>query len=98
VLGLPIAFQDATTAEVTISEGDAIQVMEPGDQYHALFGEHASGPVPLFEVDDVSAARKELEVAGIEIVGSLQHDARWEWIHFRAPDGTLYEVASRFAR
>lgn len=22
-------------------------------------------------------------------------DSRWEWIHFRAPDGHLYELASR---
>jgi hypothetical protein len=35
---------------------------------------------------------------GIAIVGSQRHDARWEWIHLRAPDGNRYELASRLAR
>jgi catechol 2,3-dioxygenase-like lactoylglutathione lyase family enzyme len=69
--------------------------MAPGDPYYEFFAEHASGPVPLFEVDDVHAARRELETAGIEIVGPPGRDSAWEWIHFRAPDGNLYELASR---
>lgn len=28
-------------------------------------------------------------------VGPPGRDNRWEWIHFRAPDGNLYELASR---
>jgi hypothetical protein len=51
--------------------------------------------VPLFEVDDVSAAREELVAAGIEIVGPSGQDRHWDWIHVRAPDGNLYELASR---
>jgi hypothetical protein len=31
-------------------------------------------------------------------VGDLGRDSRWEWIHFRAPDGNLYELASRRRR
>ena len=71
--------------------------MAPGDPYHAFFREQASGPVPLFEVDDVRAARRELEAAGIEIVGTAGRDSAWEWIHFRAPDGNLYELASKIS-
>ena len=54
--------------------------------------------MPLFEVDDVHAARLELEAAGVEIVGEPGRDRNWEWIHFRAPDGNLYELASRLPR
>ena len=72
--------------------------MAPGDPYYEFFGEHATGPVPLFEVDDVHAARLELEAAGVEIVGEPGRDSNWEWIHFRAPDGNLYELASRLPR
>jgi hypothetical protein len=43
----------------------------------------------------VRAARDELVAAGIEIVGELERDAQWEWVSFRAPDGNLYELASR---
>jgi catechol 2,3-dioxygenase-like lactoylglutathione lyase family enzyme len=95
VLKLRIGFEEPTTIEFSTSEGDEIQIMAPGDPYFAFFEEHAAGPVPLFEVDDVHAARRELEAAGIEIVGPLGRDSRWEWIHFRAPDGNLYELASR---
>jgi catechol 2,3-dioxygenase-like lactoylglutathione lyase family enzyme len=95
VLGLRTNFEEPTTVEFETSEGDEIQVMAPGDPYYDFFREHASGPVPLFEVDDVAAARSELEAAGIEIVGSAGRDSNWEWIHLRAPDGNLYELASR---
>jgi catechol 2,3-dioxygenase-like lactoylglutathione lyase family enzyme len=95
VLGLRTNFEEPTTVEFETSEGDEIQVMAPGDRYYEFFAEHANGPVPLFEVDDVHAARRELEAAGIEIVGATERDSNWEWIHVRAPDGNLYELASR---
>jgi catechol 2,3-dioxygenase-like lactoylglutathione lyase family enzyme len=95
ILGLEVNFEEPTTVEFTTSEGDEIQVMAPGDRYYDFFGEHANGPVPLFEVDDVHAARRELEAAGVEVVGATAHDSAWEWIHVRAPDGNLYEFASR---
>jgi catechol 2,3-dioxygenase-like lactoylglutathione lyase family enzyme len=98
VLGLTTNFEEQTTVELATTEGDQIQVMAPGDPYYEFFGEHATGPVPLFEVDDVHAARRELEAAGVEIVGELGRDSNWEWIHFRAPDGNLYELASRLPR
>jgi hypothetical protein len=97
VMGLRVNFQESATTELSTSEGDAVQVMAPGDRYFEFFGRHATGPVPLFEVDDVRAALRELEHADVEIVGTLDQDRVWEWIHFRAPDGNLYELASRRA-
>jgi catechol 2,3-dioxygenase-like lactoylglutathione lyase family enzyme len=95
VLGLRVNFEEPATVEFSTSEGDQVQVMAPGHPYFEFFGRHASGPVPLFEVDDVHAAREELVAAGVEIVGSLDQDTYWEWVHVRAPDGHLYELASR---
>jgi catechol 2,3-dioxygenase-like lactoylglutathione lyase family enzyme len=97
VLGLRVRFEDPTTVELETTGGDAIQLMAPGDPYFDFFLEHARGPVPLFEVDDVHAARAELEAAGIAVIGDSSRDSRWEWIHFRGPDGNLYELASRLA-
>jgi catechol 2,3-dioxygenase-like lactoylglutathione lyase family enzyme len=97
VLGLRVGFEDPTTIEFETSERDQIQLMAPGDRYYDFFRAHAAGPVPLFEVDDVSEARRELEVAGVEIVGASERDSSWEWIHVRAPDGTLFELASRLS-
>ena len=95
VLGLQTNFEEPTTIEFETSEGDEVQLMAPGDRYYDFFREHAIGPVPLFEVDDVADARRELEASGVEIVGPAEQDSNWEWIHVRAPDGTLVELASR---
>ena len=95
VLRLQVNFEEPTTIEFSTSYGDRVQLMAPGDPYFELFEQHARGPVPLFEVDDLANARRELIDAGIEIVGSVGRDREWEWLHFRAPDGNLYEVASR---
>ncbi|HEY4315797.1 MAG TPA: VOC family protein [Actinomycetes bacterium] len=95
VLGMRVNFEEEATTELLTLDGDAFQVFGPGDAYHEFFGRQAHGPVPLFEVDDVHAARDELVRAGIEVVGDLDHDSTWEWLHFRAPDGHLYELASR---
>jgi hypothetical protein len=94
-MGLQKKFAEPTTVEFTTVDGDAIQVMAPGDRYFDFFRQHATGPVPLFEVDDVHAARLELESAGVQLIGELGQDSDWEWIHLRAPDGNLYEMASR---
>jgi catechol 2,3-dioxygenase-like lactoylglutathione lyase family enzyme len=90
VLGLPTVFEQETTAELELENGDRLQVFGPGHRYFERF----QAPVPLFEVDDVHAARAELEQAGCE-VGSIEADDEWEWVDFRAPDGNLYELASR---
>ena len=95
VLGLQTNFEEPTTIEFETSERDEIQLMAPGDRYYDFFREHAAGPVPLFEVDNVAEARRELEAAGVEIIGPSERDRSWEWIHVRAPDGTLFELASR---
>jgi hypothetical protein len=68
--------------------------MAPGHPYHAVFADHARGPVPLFEVDDVRAARDELERSGVPILGDIERDTSWEWINVLAPDGNLDELAS----
>ncbi len=95
VLRLRVDFQELTTVEFSTSGGDKIQIMAPGNRYYDFFTENAVGPVPLFEVDDVHRARHELEEAGVEVIGPTARDSRWEWVHLRAPDGNLYELASR---
>jgi catechol 2,3-dioxygenase-like lactoylglutathione lyase family enzyme len=95
VMGLRVEFSEDTTAELSLPNGDRVQVFAPGDPYYEFFGEHAGGPVPLFEVDDLRAARAELLAARVTLIGGIGHDTTWEWLHFRAPDGNLYELASR---
>jgi hypothetical protein len=41
--------------------------------------------VALFEIDDVGDAETELTASGIKIVGSIESDQEWTWLHFRGP-------------
>jgi catechol 2,3-dioxygenase-like lactoylglutathione lyase family enzyme len=43
-------------------------------------------------VDDVEQAAAELRAAGIETDPSVSENDRHRYIHFRAPDGQLYEL------
>jgi catechol 2,3-dioxygenase-like lactoylglutathione lyase family enzyme len=97
VMGLAVEFEEQTTTELSLPSGDRVQVFAPGDRYFDFFERESRGPVALFEVDDIGAAREALVAAGVGIVGSLERDAHWEWLHFRAPDGNLYELAARSA-
>ena len=93
-MGMRVEFEETGTTELSLPSGDRIQVFGPGSRYYDFFGQEARGPVALFEVDDVRQARLELEREGIETHGPVESDARWDWVHFRAPDGNLYELAS----
>lgn len=95
VLGLDVVFEEEGTTELSLPDGNRVQVFGPGHRYYRFFGEQASGPVPLFEVDDLDEARRTLEAAGIELLGAAEQDAAWEWLNFRAPDGNVYELARR---
>ena len=97
-MGLRVEFEEPTTTELSLPSGDRVQVFAPGDPYFDFFGKHANGPVALFEVDELHTAHAYLAAAaGVEIIGGLEQDKSWEWLHFRAPDGNLYAIASRRA-
>jgi len=95
VMGLHVEFEEPTTTELSLPSGDRVQVFAPGDPYFEFFQEHSSGPVVLFEVDNVQEARADLIAAGIQVIGDIERDRNWEWLHFRGPDNSLYELASR---
>jgi catechol 2,3-dioxygenase-like lactoylglutathione lyase family enzyme len=92
-LGLTMEFEHEGTAELSAPNGDRVQVFAPGHSYHARFDKE-QGPVPLFEVDELRAAIEQVERAGGELLGEIEHDEVWEWIDFRAPDGNRYELAA----
>ena len=95
VMGLRVEFAHDSTTELTLPNDDRVQVFGPGHNYYDFFGEHAVGPVAPFEIDDVHEAEPELTALGVQMVGSIEADDVWEWLHFKAPDGNLYAVASR---
>jgi hypothetical protein len=45
-----------------------------------------------FQVEDVRAAKQELESNGIEFMTEIFGDDEEAWVNFRGPDGFLYEL------
>ena len=81
-----------------LQRGFAVFEMPNGDLFE-VFGsdqsmnEFMTHPVAGFLVDDIVAARAELEAKGIEFIGPVEGDtADYKWTHFRAPDGFVYEL------
>jgi catechol 2,3-dioxygenase-like lactoylglutathione lyase family enzyme len=94
-MGLRVEFDEPATTELSLPNDDRLQVFAPGHPYFAFFQDHAQGLVPLFEVEDAQQAAAELRAAGADVIGNPDSDGTWTWIHVRAPDGNLYEFASR---
>ena len=90
-LGLELAHEAPDFAGLMLPNGDKVEVFGPSDEEHAHFD---SGPVVGFLVDDVAAARAQLEALGmVEFIGPLQSwPGGTAWQHFRAPDGNVYEL------
>jgi hypothetical protein len=74
-------------AAFELASGDRIEVLDP-----AVGESYMVAPVAGFLVEDVAAARAELESRGIEFLGPIQTGAGSSWSHFRAPDGHVYEL------
>ena len=91
VMGLELAHEDHEFAGLMLPNGDKVEVFGASDTEHTHFD---SGPVVGFLVDDVVAARAELEASGlVEFFGPPQSwPGGTAWQHFRAPDGNVYEL------
>lgn len=94
-LGLPMGLDQENAVVFDFPDGGAFEIFKPTDNEHSFF-DH---PVPGIIVDDVHAARRELEAKGVEFIGEV-HDGvetSWgtAWSHFVAPDGHTYVLISR---
>jgi predicted enzyme related to lactoylglutathione lyase len=90
-LGLSVFHQSPALTVLRTPGGEWVEVFGPGHQH---YGEFDTGPVVEFQVDDLDAARAELEGRGVEF---LHENHSWEeftWAHFRGPDGNIYGITS----
>jgi hypothetical protein len=84
-----IGWAGTRTSEYTAM--GTFEVFGPADQDHEHF---STGPVVGFVVEDLTGAVRELEAAGVELLGGQMDERGAGWRHFRAPDGNVYELTS----
>lgn len=88
VLGLSLIREGKGMVQFETPSGQLLEVFGPESSYYRLH----SCPVLAFQVEDVRAARKELESRGVEFVTDVDGDSSEAWAYFRGPDGYLYEL------
>jgi hypothetical protein len=89
LLGLPQRLLEPGFAVFEMPNGDLFEVFGPEESQN----EFMTHPMAGFLVDDIVAARAEMEERGIEFLGPIQGDTDdYKWTHFRAPDGFVYEL------
>jgi catechol 2,3-dioxygenase-like lactoylglutathione lyase family enzyme len=88
VLGLQSELDLPGFRVLKLPDGSKVEVFGPDSDINRHF---TTGPVAGFLVDDVSAAASELRSNRIEILLTEQDESGNAWVHFRAPDGNIYE-------
>ena len=94
VLGLGVHASETDFAVLDVPDGATVEVFGPGSRYN----QHLTHPVAGFLVADLESAVEELQAAGAEIVLPVQRGEPRSWVHFRAPDGFVYELAEDSTR
>ena len=91
LVGLTVAWEDGErSTRFRLDDGAELHIYGPDDVDHVTFGQRACVGVA---VDDVDAARRRLEAAGIEVLDEVtERDDTSAWFHYRAPDGSVQEV------
>src|SRR5919108_4411244 len=89
LLGLPQRLLEPGFAVFEMPNGDLFEVFGPEESENKFM----THPVAGFLVDDIVAARAEMEERGIEFLGPIQGDTDdYKWTHFPAPGGFFYEL------
>lgn len=92
VMSLQLIREEPELARFQLNKETQLEVYRLEEEFHAFC---TTGPVVAFQVDDVDSARTTMEAAGIEFIGPVQRAGKTSWNHFRAPDGTVFEILSR---
>jgi catechol 2,3-dioxygenase-like lactoylglutathione lyase family enzyme len=96
VLGLPVLRRSDKSKVIAFSfpSGQTLEVCWPGSRYYALQAQ----PVLALDVEDITAARAELEAAGIEFLTEIStlpggQAPGFAWCYFRGPDGHVFQLS-----
>jgi catechol 2,3-dioxygenase-like lactoylglutathione lyase family enzyme len=92
VMGMELVREEPEIAGFRLTNGTEVELYRAQEEFHAFF---TTGPVVALEVENVEEARATMEAAGIEFIGPVQRAGKTSWNHFKAPDGTVFEILSR---
>ncbi len=89
VMGLTPAIVEPGFAALDMPNGDRFEIFGADSPYGTFY----THPVVGFLVDDIAAARAEMEAYGIEFIDPIHTEEDGNaWTHFRAPDGFVYSL------
>jgi catechol 2,3-dioxygenase-like lactoylglutathione lyase family enzyme len=88
VMGLRSELDRPGFRVLKLPDGSKVEVFGPDTDMNRHF---TTGPVAGFLVDDVRAVADELRSYGVEILLTEEDESGNAWVHFRAPDGNIYE-------
>ena len=87
VLGLslaaPVPGLDADVFDLPDGSSFAVAAVTPADEHERTVG---------FSVEGLDHAHRALQDAGVSVDAEITTNARYRYVHFRAPDGHLYEL------
>jgi len=72
-----------------LPDGGVLEVFGPASPYNQQF---TTGPVVGFVVDNLDEGSSALRRSGVEVFGPYRAEDGAAWVHFRAPDGRIYEL------
>lgn len=88
LFGEPPSIEEPGFALWSLANGDLVEVFAGGTK-----PPFEAAPVVGFQVDDLGEARRRIEDAGAVVVGGYgPNETGYASIHFRAPDGNIYEL------
>jgi hypothetical protein len=103
VLGVAPVFEARDFIIFGLPNGDKVELFGPDGPYPPGFFDK-SPVVPGMIVADIGRARRELEEAGVQLLGPTMHafppylealGSNYAWQHLRAPDGKVLELCAR---
>jgi glyoxylase I family protein len=92
---LRAAFGLSTAAPVAgVTDADVFDLPDGSSFVVAEAGGMGTARSVGFLVEDVASAADELRMLGIEVDAEIGANERWHYVHFRAPDGQVYELVA----
>lgn len=92
VLGLSVRHAELDFTVLSVQDGSSVEVFGSSSTYNP----HLVCPVVGFLVDNLAQAADELTQAGVDVVLPVQRGETGAWLHFRAPDGFVYELSQEW--